>query len=264
MDVTLTIALAQVQGSSDPFQNLEKAHHLAARAAQSGTKLLVFPEMFMGLPKGDQTPVSLARHGYANFLKHLSSIAIDSGLNILAGIWEPSPDSHRAYNTAVLVDTQGKLLATYRKLHLFDALNVRESDTMKPGDAPPFVVSVEGFRVGVAICYDLRFPEVFRYLADQGAQLIVVPAGWYQGSVKEELWLTLLQARAVENTVYIAGCNLIGHAFCGRSTVFDPFGIPIATAIEGEDCIIAVVSSARLRAVREKLPCLENRRRDLF
>ncbi len=264
MDVTLTIALAQVQGSSDPARNLEKAHRCAARAAQAGAKLLVFPEMFMGLPGGDQTPVSLARHSDVDFLEHLNGIARNSGLHILAGIWEPSPDPHRAYNTAVLINAQGKLQAKYRKLHLFDALNVRESDTMKPGDAPPFVESVDGFRVGVAICYDLRFPELFRYLADQGAQLIVVPAAWYQGSVKEEHWLTLLQARAIENTVYMAGCNLIGHAFCGRSIVFDPFGIPMATAIEGEDCVIAVVSSERLKAVREKLPCLENRRRDLF
>lgn len=264
MDATLTVALAQVEGSPDPARNLEKARRYARTAKEKGAQLLVFPEMFQALPSSGRPPVQILRDASVDFFGEMSALAKAFQMAITAGGWEPSPDPERAYNTAVLFGSDGHILATYRKLHLFDALNVRESATMRPGDQPPPVVSLHGLRVGIAICYDLRFPELFRYLADQKADLVIVPSAWYQGSVKEEHWLTLLRARAVENTFYVAGCNLIGTAFCGRSTIFDPFGIPIASAAEGEDCIHACISIGRIRSVREKLPSLANRRRDLF
>ena len=156
------------------------------------------------------------------------------------------------------------MVASYRKLHLFDALSVRESDIMAPGKSLPPVVDVGGILVGLTICYDLRFPELFRYLAGQGAQLVIVSSAWYQGPMKEDHWLTLLRARAIENTCYVAGCNLVGPAFCGRSTLFDPFGVPLAGAGEEPALIFGQVSAGRVAAVRQKLPALENRRRDLL
>uniref|UniRef100_A0A832EET2 Carbon-nitrogen hydrolase family protein n=1 Tax=Desulfacinum infernum TaxID=35837 RepID=A0A832EET2_9BACT len=264
MDVVLTLALAQVEGSPDPFRNLETARRHAHAAAEEGAAILVFPEMFMALPSPGNPPARLVRDAGGHFVEQLARMAQSFRICIVAGVWEPSPDPDRVYNTAVVLGPEGETLAAYRKLHLFDALNVRESKTMVAGDRRPPVVSIHGLRVGLAICYDLRFPELFRCLADQGAEAVLVPSAWYQGSMKEEHWLTLLRARAIENTFYVAGCNLIGGAFCGRSTVFDPFGVPVACAVEGEDHVTARISPRRVRSVREKLPSLENRRKDLF
>jgi len=264
MDVSLALALAQVEGNPDPARNLEKARRYAEMASENGAQILVFPEMFMALPSAGRPPAQIVRDTPVDFPAELGALAKAAHLTIVAGLWEPSAHPERVYNTAVLFGPDGAIRAKYRKLHLFDALSVRESDTMLPGDQRPPVVPVHGVRVGIAICYDLRFPEIFRNLADQGADVALVPSAWYQGSVKEDHWLTLLRARAIENTFYVAGCNLIGNAFCGRSSVFDPFGIPIASASEGEDCVLARIYSARIQSVREKLPSLQHRRKDIF
>ncbi len=264
MDATMTLALAQVEGSSDTIRNLETAKNYAQIAAQTGARLIVFPEMFMGLPAPERPPVSFTRNAPIEFFSELAAVARALDIAIIAGGWEPTPDPTKAFNTAIALDSKGNTLTRYRKVHLFDALNVRESDTMLPGGDLPPVLSLGEIRVGLAICYDLRFPEIFRSLADRGAELVIVPSAWYQGSMKEDHWLTLLRARAIENTFYVAGCNLIGRAFCGRSSVFDPFGTLVASATEDEDLVIARISTERVRSVREKLPSLQNRRKDLF
>jgi deaminated glutathione amidase len=254
------IAMAQVEPSPHPRANLEKARRMADRAAGRGADLLVFPEMFMGLPTPERPPARIAAEDGGEFFEGLTAVASAAGLFIAAGCWEAGPGSRRAYNVARIVSPQGQAVAAYRKVHLFDALSVRESDTMAPGDALPPVVEIAGIRVGVAICYDLRFPELFRLLALNGAQLVVVPSAWYQGPVKELHWTTLLQARAIENTLYVAGCNLVGASFCGRSALFDPFGIQAIGAGEEPALIIGAIDPERIRAVRKKLPSLENRR----
>lgn len=260
MDTRLTVALAQVEGHPDPRRNLRKARALVREAAERGAHLFVLPEMFMGLPTPERPPAQLAREEGVFFQRMIASMAQLAGLYIAVGCWEEGPTPELAYNTARLFSPAGEIVASYRKIHLFDALSVRESDTMAPGDEPPPVVTAAGMKVGLAICYDLRFPEIFRYLAAAGAQLILVPSAWYQGPVKELHWTTLLQARAIENTLYVAGCNLVGGSFCGRSAVFDPFGIPLAGAGETEELLFATASSGRIEAVRAKLPALENRR----
>ncbi|MBA3969143.1 MAG: hypothetical protein H0X52_03490 [Gemmatimonadetes bacterium] len=119
-------------------------------------------------------------------------------------------------------------------------------------------------RVGLAICYDLRFPELFRNLVERGADLIVVPSAWYAGPHKEDHWLTLLRARAIENTVYVAGVNLIGSAFAGRTSLIDPFGVITATATESVNTVYGRIASARIAQVRQKLPALSHCRKDLY
>jgi predicted amidohydrolase len=118
--------------------------------------------------------------------------------------------------------------------------------------------------MGLAICYDLRFPELFRDLALRGADAVVVPSAWYAGPLKEEHWLTLLQARAIENTMYVGGANLCGPPFAARSAVFDPFGVMLAGAGEGEALVSAQLNRGRIDEVRTKLPSLTHVRRDLF
>jgi deaminated glutathione amidase len=141
---------------------------------------------------------------------------------VAAVLWEKVPGHDKVYNVLAVFDPNGELATVYRKLHLFDALSVRESDRMLAGQAPPPVVSICGVKVGLAICYDIRFPELVRYLARQGAELLLVPAAWYAGPLKEDHWLTLLRARAIENTCYAAGAVLTGKSFIGRSAAFDP------------------------------------------
>ncbi|MCU0561885.1 MAG: carbon-nitrogen hydrolase family protein [Desulfobacterales bacterium] len=260
MEAGFIITLAQVEPSPDPRANLEKARTMADKAAARGADLIVFPEMFMGLPSPECPPARIAAaHGRA-FSEGLADVASQFGLAVAAGCWEEGAQTDRAFNVVRIFSPEGREVAAYRKVHLFDALSVRESDTMAPGNALPPVVELAGVHVGVAICYDLRFPELFRHLALQGAQVIILPSAWYQGPVKEEHWRTLLQARAIENTLYMAGCNLVGYSFCGRSALFDPFGIQIVGAGEGEQIIVGAIDPERIRAVRKKLPSLENRR----
>lgn len=135
---------------------------------------------------------------------------------------------------------------------------------MIAGKEPPEVVPVNDFKIATAICYDLRFPELFRDLAFRGADLVIIPSAWYSGPLKEDHWLTLLRARAIENTSYVAGVNLAGSDFCGRSAVFDPFGIPKAEAGEGTELLVVELEHSRLSEVRSKLPVLQHCRTGIF
>jgi predicted amidohydrolase len=260
----IKIALAQVSGSPIPDENKETARHLAAEASQVGAAILILPEMFMALPRKDSPPHTVAEPLDGPFVTSLKTYAKDHNLYIIAGIWEKIAEEKRVNNTALMLSPEGNTVAVYRKLHLFDALNIRESETMVPGNALPPISPVSDFHIGLTLCYDLRFPELFRYLALQGADLVIVPSAWYAGSVKEDHWLTLLRARAIENTCYVAGANLTGSAFCGRSAVFDPFGLPIADAGERSGLLTAQIHATRIVEVRKKLPLLKHVRSDIF
>ena len=262
----LTIALAQTPGSPHPEENLKTARRLTAEAADRGARLIVFPEMFMAIPPKTGFLTDLAEPSLEDgpFVSGLAQLADERDLHLVAGVWERIPASDRVHNTAVWIGPDGRLRTAYRKLHLFDALSVRESRRMAPGHAPPEVLSVGDFTAGLAVCYDLRFPEHFRYLSRAGADLMVVPAAWYAGPLKEAHWLTLLRARAIENTAYLAGAGLTGAPFTGRSAVFDPFGVPLADGGEGAGLVMATLDPDRVRSVREALPSLTHRREDVF
>jgi deaminated glutathione amidase len=263
-NIPLSIALAQVEGSPVPAENLATANQMVAEAAARKADLIVFPEMFMALPEQGRSLDEVAEPLDGPFINSLASLASKYGLHIGAGFWETVPGDHRVYNTAVILSPEGKLLDCYRKVHLFDALSIRESDRMIPGNALPPLFTINEVRVGLAICYDLRFPELFRYLAIRGADLILLPSAWYAGPLKEEHWLTLLKARAIENTVYMAGANLTRGAFSGRSAIFDPFGVLIAGTGESPGLVMGEVDIDRVKEVRAKLPSLEHCRTELF
>jgi predicted amidohydrolase len=263
-NISLTIALAQVEGSTVPGENLARAKELAAKAATEHADLIVFPEMFMALPEKGRSLQSVAEPLDGPFANSLAELARKHDLHIVSGFWESVPGDHRVYNTAAIFSPEGKLLDCYRKVHLFDALSIRESDRMIPGNALPPIFTIKGVRIGLAICYDLRFPGLFRNLALRGADLIVLPSAWYAGPLKEEHWLTLLEARAIENTVYMAGANLTRGAFSGRSAIFDPFGVLIGGTGESPGLVTGNIDIDRIKEVREKLPTLKHCRMDLF
>lgn len=265
MVTKITVSLAQTTISRDPDENLQTARRFLQQAALQGADLIAFPEMFMSLPQEGTPLTAVAEPIDGPFVSALSALAAEHGIAIVCGMWQTvQGQEKRAANGVVALGPDGALLAHYKKVHLFDALSVRESDLMLAGDTPPPVFTLKGMQLGLAICYDLRFPELFRYLALQGAGAVIVPSAWYAGTMKEEHWLTLLQARAIENTMYICGANLCGPPFAARTSIFDPFGVLLGGSGEGEALVTAQLDQARLLDVRSKLPSLTHVRRGFF
>jgi predicted amidohydrolase len=254
----MKLGIAQAAACPGKQESLDKASEMIEQAGKRGIEFLVFPEMFMAAPEDRAEIPRLAEPLDGDYIRSLSRLARRGNLSLAAGVWEAVSGQERVYNTLVIIDPQGNLAAVYRKLHLFDALSVRESEIMLPGADKPRLVEVCGFQVGMAICYDLRFPELFRHQARLGAELIIVPAAWYSGPYKEEHWVTLLKARALENTVYVAGAGLVGPRFCARSGLVDPFGVLGSAGGEEEEIVEGVLSHGRLERVRSKLPGLQH------
>lgn len=260
----MKLGIAQAAACSGKEESLDKARDMVEQAGERGIEFLVFPEMFMAAPEAREEIPRLAEPLDGDYIHSLSRFAENGNFYLAAGVWEAVPGQEHVFNTLVVIDPNGCLAAVYRKLHLFDALSVRESEIMLPGTEKPRLVEACGFQVGMAICYDLRFPELFRYQARLGADLIIVPAAWYSGPFKEEHWVTLLKARALENTVYIAGAGLVGPRFCARSCLADPFGALSSAGGEEEAIVEAELSRERLERVRSKLPSLQHIRPDIL
>jgi predicted amidohydrolase len=179
---------------------------------------------------------------------------------VIAGGYESSGEV-RPYNTLVAVGDGGEILGTYRKLHLYDAFSYQESTRIRPGDRGVTLVDIGGFKVGIMTCYDIRFPELGRALAASGADLICVSAAWFKGEHKVEHWETLLKARAIENTCWVAAAGTSSKHCIGHSVILDPMGIPVDFLNdEAEGTATADITHRRLEEVREFLPVLRNRR----
>ncbi|MGZ4444678.1 MAG: carbon-nitrogen hydrolase family protein [Nocardioidaceae bacterium] len=259
---TLSIALAQKASSLDPAENREAVSGLArtATATAPAPDLLVLPEAFMrdfGTPGEDISAFAEPLDG--PYVERLTQVAKEHQLTVVAGMFERSGDPARPYNTLVVVDTDG-LRTSYRKIHLYDSFGYKESDRLLAGDIEPVVVDVAGFRVGLMTCYDLRFPEMGRALADREAELVVIPAAWVAGPLKVEHWRTLVKARAIENTVYVAAVGQPGPRYTGHSLVVGPTGELLAEVGDGERLLQAVVGHEDLAAARSSNPSLANRR----
>jgi predicted amidohydrolase len=190
---------------------------------------------------------------------------------LVAGVFEPAPDG-RVYNTAVAYDRAGELVASYRKLHLFDAFGHRESEVVAPGSGL-VACTLAGVRVGLEICYDVRFGELSRALAVGGAVLLVVPAAWAAGPFKEEHWVTLVRARAIENTVWVAAVGQVPDAGepptkaatgVGRSMLVDPLGVVRLDLGPSAGVAVGSVDVGLVETVRAAVPSLANRREDVF
>ena len=266
----MRVALCQLPVSSDPAVNLGRARAAVADAAAAGANLAVFPEGLQARFGTDLPAVAEATDGA--FGRGLSEAAAEHGVAVVAGIFEPAPGG-RVYNTAVAFDAAGRLAAAYRKIHLFDALGQRESDQVAAGHEP-VVTDLGGLRVGVLICYDIRFPEHARALVARGqCDLIVVPAGWAAGLFKEEHWVTLVRARAIENTVWVAAVDQVpdpaepatrAPTGVGRSLLVDPMGTVRLDLGSRPGVAVGEVDTKLTAEIRAALPVLEHRRDDLF
>lgn len=189
------------------------------------------------------------------FTGALEWAAAEYGVYVFSGFLEKSGGC--VYSSVVMARPSGGVEAVYRKVVLFDALGYRESDVLCRGGGPSRPVEAAGLRVGVIVCFELRFPEMARGLALQGAELVLVPAAWYRGPGKEEQLRFLAQARASENTVYLAVASMVGPDFVGRSMLVDPMGFVAVDAGAREAYVEAVVDTDYLHDVRKALPLLE-------
>ncbi len=257
----VSVAVAQFAPGADREANLEQVDRLAHAAAARGAELLVLPEyaQFFG---GTLSPAWLeaAETLDGPFVTTLGAIAREYGMHVAAGMLEAVRDG-RAGNTIVVLDADGVVVATHRKIHLYDAFGHKESAVLQAGDVDRIgVFALGGLTFGVQTCYDIRFPEVSRRLVDAGADVLLVPSEWVPGPLKEHHWRTLLTARAIENTSYVVAADQIPPAGIGVSLVLDPAGVELVALAEESGVALATLERARIDAVREQNPALRLRR----
>ncbi len=259
----IAIAVAQFAPGDDTGDNIERMSRLAGDAANRGAMLVVFPEYSSYFtPALDASWVEHAQTLHGPFVRALAELAAELGIHIVAGMAERVPEEHkRVANTLVALDPHGELVAHYRKVHLYDAFGQRESEWIVPGPVEePRTFPFAGFTVGLQTCYDIRFPEVTRHLVDAGADLVLVPSEWVRGPLKEAHWRTLLTARAIENTVYLAAADHTPPIGVGNSMVVDPMGVELAGLGEAAGVAVAWITPSRVAEVRRVNPALALRR----
>lgn len=269
----MRVAAVQVAVGLDPGENRRLVTHRLDEAAGAGATLVVFPEATMAAFGPASFDLSSVAEGLDGpFVTALSDGAARHGVTVVAGMFERAGEGSaggtaagggRVYNTVVVVGPDG-MRGAYRKVHLFDALGAMESDRVVAGDPVRGIVTAtigEGIVLGVMTCYDLRFPESARALVDRGATLLALPAHWYNGPGKAEVWETLVRARAIESTAYVVAAGKPEDEAVGRSMIVDPLGeVLVELGGKDDDIAYADVSSSRVSAVRSMLPVLEHRR----
>jgi len=282
----MTIAVAQFAPIADVAANAHMIAKAARAAAAGGARLLVTPEYssFFTAELG-RAFADAAEPLDGPFVSGLIALAEELDIAIIAGMSESVPGrgsvrdgepvaggesrgkSGRGVmfrNTLVAVLPDGTLALTYRKVHLYDAFGSRESDWIEAGDPAQLPVFVlDGVRIGLETCYDLRFPEVTRRLAAAEADVVLVPAEWVHGPGKEHHWRTLLTARAIENTVFVVGAGQTPPVGIGSSVVLDPSGVALAALGAEPGLLMATLSTAAIERVRAVNPSLSLRRYDI-
>jgi deaminated glutathione amidase len=265
-----------MKSSLSKSDNLQLSIDYISEAAKKNAQLVCFPEFQMAYSPAEQTPKELlaiaenVRSG--NFISTLRREAKRHSLNVIATIYEnleleqdrTNSRAARVSDTAVMISNRGEVKSIYRKLHLYDALGFKESDKLVSGNTieKPFETKVG--KIGLMICYDIRFPEMSRILALAGAEILAIPSAWVQGVMKEEHWQIMLKARAIENGCYVVAPDQVGNIFSGRSMVVDPFGITLLDMGAKQGVGVIDIDSRRLKSVRKSLPLLSNRRIDAY
>jgi predicted amidohydrolase len=266
--VLLRVAAIQLNSTADQAANLAVADRLTRAAAADGAKLIVLPEKWTAMGSAEDLRAS-AQTLDGRAIGWARAIARELAVDLVAGsILELLPDQAKLANTSVHVDPHGEVRAVYRKVHMFDVevggRSYRESELEQPGEEIVISQTADGVELGLSICYDLRFPELYRILAVLGARIVAVPAAFTLATTRDH-WSTLLRARAIENQAFVIAANQVGeHPAAqhsgGRSMIIDPWGVVLAQAPDSEGHIIAELDFARQREVRERVPSLANRR----
>jgi len=264
---TLRVAAIQLNSQDDPAENRHTAGALIETAARAGARLVALPETwtYLGAPAGIAAAAEPLDGPTAAWL---AETARRFGIYLHGGsFYERAEDARRVYNTTLVFDPDGRAIARYRKIHLYDVdfagqFRLMESDTVAPGDEV-VTAAVDGLTVGLSICYDLRFPELYRLLTLAGARALLVPAAFTLHTGRDH-WEVLLRARAIENQAFViapaqVGAHPGGHCF-GRSMIVDPWGTVLAQAPDRPGVITAELDLAAQERIRRELPALANRR----
>jgi predicted amidohydrolase len=254
----MRVAVVQVTSSTDSVANRARIDEALA-TVDPDADLVVLPEASMhdfGEPGHDLAHAAERLDG--PFVGLLSHHAQRLGATVVAGMFEAT--ERLPFNTLVAVGPDGQVVATYRKIHLYDSFGYRESERMSAGDAGPVVFDMGDLTVGLMTCYDLRFPELGRALVDAGADVFVVPAAWVQGEDKLHHWRTLTAARAIENTVALVAAGQSGERYVGHSVVLDAAGRIVEEAGAGDALLLADLDPEAIAGVRRINPSLLNRR----
>jgi predicted amidohydrolase len=259
----------QLNSTDDTDRNLATADRLVRDAVARGARFVVLPEKWSVLGTGDQL-IAGAQSLDGPAISWAQSVARELGIDLVAGsIVERVPAQKKTSNTSVHVGPDGEVKATYRKLHMFDVevdgVTYAESEHEQAGDEVVASELVDGTKLGMSICYDLRFPELYRQLA---ADVVSVPSAFTLATTRDH-WEILLRARAIENQCYVVAPNQIGehpggYRSGGRSMIVDPWGLVLASAPDSETAIVADLDLARLREVRHRLPALKHRRPKVY
>jgi predicted amidohydrolase len=264
-------AAVQLQSTPDRDRNLEAADRLTREAARAGAELVVLPEKWPVLGTPEQT-IAAAEPYDGPVLAWASGLARELGIDLIAGSFSERTDSERGANTSIHAGPDGEVKATYRKIHMFDVevggKVYKESAREAPGEEIVLSEAANGAGLGLTICYDLRFPELYRILAVRGAQVIAVPAAFTLATTREH-WEVLLRARAIEDQAFMVAANQVGeHApgyrSGGRSMIVDPWGVVLAQAPDAETFITAELDLERQAEIRRTLPSLANRRPEAY
>jgi predicted amidohydrolase len=268
---SLRVAAVQLSSGENLEHNLVECSRWVAVAARSHPDVILLPEnfAFLGSEADKRSYAERLGDPAAPIQAALAAMARQAGCFVVGGgMPERSGDPDRPYNSAVIFSAEGNCVAVYRKIHLFDAElpngeTLRESAAVSPG-AEPVVVELAGARVGLSICYDLRFPELYRMLVDQGAEVLLVPAAFTVQTGKDH-WQVLLRARAIESSAWVVaadqwGAHVPGRVSYGHSAIIDPWGTPVAQCSDRTGVITSEVDLDYARTVRARLPSLRHRR----
>jgi predicted amidohydrolase len=266
------VAAVQLNSSADQQANLATADRLTRAAAGNGAQLIVLPEKWTAMgTDSDQRAAAQSLDGPA--IAWARQTACELGVEIVAGsILELVPGQEKLANTSVHVDASGEVRATYRKVHMFDVevggRVYRESELEQAGEEIVLSHTADGVELGLSVCYDLRFPELYRILAVLGARIIAIPAAFTLATTRDH-WETLVRARAIEDQAFVIAANQSGehpggqHSG-GRSMIVDPWGLVIAAAPDEQTQISASLDLDGLQRIRRRIPSLANRRADVY
>lgn len=269
METKLKIAVCQLRTELEQGQTVAKAGDMVRQAAESGANIVVLPEMFH-CPYDKSYFKAFARQGHEETVKQLSAWARDNGV-LLVGGSVPEVEGEKIYNTCFVFDEAGQRIARHRKVHLFDidvpGMRFKESNTFTPGDAVTVFDTKYG-KMGVAVCFDVRFPELFRAMANRGAKVIFLPAQFNMETGPRH-WELSLRARAVDNQVFFAAASAarydgFSYECWGHSAVIDPYGEILASCDEKEQILYADIDLDRVEQVRRQLPTSQHLRRDVY
>lgn len=254
----IRVALIQFGSRRSKVESLKVIRSLI-EGYEGKPDLMIFPEYSMLDPTGLDARLIYEEAEDLNgeWVRFFRNLASTRNTCVVATLFERSESPPRVYNTVVVLDRSGEVLGVYRKTHLFDILGYRESDFIAPGGSLFKPVNACGLKLGLAICFELRYPEIFRAQALRGAEAIVVPAAWYKGPLKEETLRVLAQARSHENVVYTIVAAQYGDNFTGRSMIVDPTGVVVVDGGIGEKVIEGYIDPSLVYEVREKMPLLK-------